>query len=104
MALLTAGTKLTTSLKTLQFQPSGMSPTDLGNLMELIKGPSNAAGVGGDNVAIYMQRLQNGRLFIPTERAPQGYLVNPGDWIMVDGSGWPIVVPGSVFSTSWQHS
>ena len=104
MALKTAGTKTTTSLQTLQFQPSGMSPTDFGNLIELIKAPANVGGIGGDNVSIPTPYFQNGLLFIPTQRAPQGYIIRPGDWIMVDGAGWPVVVPGNVFSTSWQHS
>lgn len=97
MALLTAGTKTTSSCSALQWQPSGMNPRDLGNLLELIKSPTA-------NVTNPKQWLQNGRLFIPGERDQLGYLVNPGDYILVDGAGWPFVVAGQIFSTSWQHS
>lgn len=104
MSLLTAGTKTTSSLQTLQFQPSGMSATDFGNLIELIQSPPPSPGLGGANTTNKTAWFSNGRLFVPTQRAPEGYQVNPGDWILVDGAGWPIVVPGNVFATSWQHS
>jgi hypothetical protein len=100
MALLTAGTKLTTSCSALLFQPSGMSATDLGTLNELIKPPSTTVNPVINKKAY----IQNGRLFVPGERTPQGYLINPGDYILVDGAGFPFIVPGEIFSTSWQHS
>lgn len=100
MALLTAGTKTTSSLSALIWQPSGMSPTDLGNLLELIKPPSLTV-----NPVINKKAwVQNGRLFVPGERDQLGFLINPGDYIMVDGNGWPFIVPSQNFSTSWQHS
>lgn len=104
MALLTAGTKTTTSLSALVWQPSGMSATDFGNLNELIKSPPNAPGVGGDNVTSPKMWIQNGILFAPGDRSITGQRINPGDFILVDGAGWPIVIPKNVFSTSWTHS
>ncbi len=106
MSLLTAGTKLTTSLQALQWQPSGMSQTDLGNLNELIKELPPVAGIpGGSNTTQKSSAwLQNGTLFLPSLKDQQGIRVDPGDWIMVDGKGWPIIVPAVIFSTSWQHS
>ncbi len=105
MALLTAGTKTTSSLQTLQFQPSGMSARDLGDLIELIQELPPVAGIpGGSNATQKTAWFQNGTLFIPSNKAPEGLRVDPGDYILVDGAGWPIIVPASVFSTSWQHS
>lgn len=106
MALKTAGTKATTSLQALQFQPSGMSATDFGNLMELIQELPPVAGIpGGSNTTQKSSGwFQNGQLFLPSQKDQYGIRVDPGDWIMVDGKGWPIIVPGVIFSTSWQHS
>lgn len=104
MAVLTAGTKLTTSLTTLAFQPSGMSTTDFATLMASIQELPPVAGIGGSNTTQKRAWFTNGRLFLPDNRAPAGIQVNPGDYIAVDGKGWPIIIPGNIFSTSWQHS
>jgi len=99
MALLTAGTKLTTSLSALQFQPGGLSTADSASLMLLIKDPT----VNG-SPRVPSGVIENNRLYLPDNKTPAGIELRPGDWIMVDGAGYPLVIPSSVFSTSWQHS
>ena len=100
MALLTAGTKTTTSCSALVWQPGGMSATDFGNLNELIKDPTTVS----NPTLIKKMWVQNGRLYVPGQRDAQGFRINPGDYILVDGAGWPFIVPSEIFSTSWQHS
>lgn len=102
MALLTAGTKLTTSLQAIQWQPSGMSATDFAALNALIRTP--VTGAYGAAAARSPGYIENGFLFLPENKSPQGIKLTPGDWIMVDGAGWVIVVPAAIFATSWQHS
>ncbi len=101
MAVLTLGTKTTSSLKTLVWQPSGMSAADLATLMALIKNPEESATA----VAMKKSWIQNGRLFIPGQRDALGVKINPGDYIAVDpDTGWPFIIPSQGFSTNWQHS
>src|SRR5665213_2337591 len=103
MALKTAGTKLTTGLQAIQWQPSGMNQTDLAALIALMRAP--VTGEYGAAAATSCGYIENGLLYAPsTTEYNQGIKLHPGDWIMVDGAGWPIVVPSAVFATSWQHS
>lgn len=102
MALKTAGTKTTTSLTAIQWFRSGMSAADLAMLTASMRNPTT--GAYGAAAATSCGYIENGYLFLPNERNPQGYRLESGDWIMVDGAGWPVVVPNSIFSTSWQHS
>lgn len=106
MALLTAGTKTTTSLSAMIWQPAGLNTTDFAALNALMKSPAGDMNPNqtGENITYPKMRVINGRLFVPGERDDTGFLVNPGDYIMVDGAGWPFIVPGKIFSTSWQHS
>lgn len=97
MALLTAGTLATNTCKALVWQPSGMSQQDFGNLMELVKAPGAAK-------TFPRMWVQNGILYVPGERAPQGFVIKPGDYIMVDANGWPFIVPSQNFTNSWAHS
>ena len=99
MALLTAGTLSTTTCKALVWQPSGMSPTDFGNLNELIKDPSTVV----NPTIIKKMWVQDGLLFVPGQR-DTGFVIKPGDYIMVDANGWPFIVPSQNFSNSWTHS
>lgn len=106
MATVTAGTKLTTSLTAAQWQPD-MSIADLATLNELIRNP--VTGAYGASAAISSAYIENGILFLPPrqssiEAISSKIQLYPGDWLMVDGAGWPIVVPDAIFSTSWQHS
>lgn len=97
MALKTAGTNLTTSLSALQWQPGGLSPTDLAAIMALI-----TDSIGG----IQPGSIADGYLYMPAKRAPQGIRINPGDWILVDNKGHPLIVPNADFAGggSWTHS
>lgn len=105
MATLTAGTKLTTSLTAIQWQPAGVAAADLATINNAMRNPTTGAfGVGA---ATGLGRLENGFLYLPDrgQNYPGAAIaLQPGDWVMVDGKGWPIVVPNSIFSTSWQHS
>lgn len=103
MALLTAGTKLTTSLSALIWQPSGMNQTDLANLISKITDP--VVGASGASAATSRGYIEHGILHLPNpERMPQGYKLHAGDIICVDGAGNPFVLPSQNFGTSWQHS
>jgi hypothetical protein len=102
MALLTAGTKLTTSLQALVWQRAGLNQTDLAALQALIRDP--ITGHYGAASATSLGFIENGHLFLPDNKSPAGIRINAGDYIAVDGAGNPFVIPGQTFSTSWQHS
>ncbi len=97
MALLTAGTKTTSSLSALQYKSSGMNQTDFAALCALIK----QYNVNGTPIAPGALSM-GGQLFFPNGRGMCE--VRNLDWMVVDGAGYPQVIPNSVFSTSWQHS
>ena len=104
MALLTAGTNATDSLKTLLFgRGSGaggkMSATDLANLGELILDDQNVAH------PIWPGALPGSgqQLYVPN----RGFLnILPGDYVMVDQTtGWPILVSANAIASGpWTHS
>lgn len=103
MALLTAGTKTTSSLSALIWQPSGMNQADLANLISKITTPVPGAYGASPNTSRGF--IENGFLFLPnSERMPGGYKLTPGDILCVDGAGNPYVLPHQNFGTSWQHS
>lgn len=103
MALLTAGTKTTSSLSALIWQPAGMNQTDLAALVALIRNP--ALGSYGSLGATSRGFIENGYLFYPSSTAsPGGIKLVPNDLICVDGAGNPFVLPARNYSTSWQHS
>lgn len=101
MSLKTGGTKTTTGLMTMQWQPSGLNLADLATINELIRNPGNA-GSKPDSC-----RIENGMLFLPRNKSI--IQLDQGDWIMVDANGWPIVIPNLDMTstspaTSWTHS
>lgn len=96
MALLTAGTAATTSLSALLWNPAGMSATDLGDLL------NDILQYNVNGTPILPHALENGILTLPNGRGR--VKVMPGDYLMVDGAGYPVVIPGSIFATSWVHS
>lgn len=105
MTTKTAGTKTTSSLTAIQWNPAGVSAADLATINNAMRTP--VTGAWGDNEAIGAGYLENGILFFPprqTNTIRCSIQLQPLDWVMVDGAGWPIVVPNSIFSTSWQHS
>lgn len=95
MALKTAGTNANNTLQALQWQPAGLVQADLAALSALIKGL---------NGAIVPNDLHNGILKMPSGRSPAGLIINPGDWICVDASGYPIIIPNANFGVSWTHN
>lgn len=107
MATKTAGTKLTTSLTAIQWQPAGISAADLATINNAMRNPTVGAFGASVTGATGCGRLENGFLFLPdrgNQQVTDPIQLQPGDWVMVDGAGWPIVVPNSIFGTSWQHS
>ena len=101
MATKTGGTKATTSLTTLQWQPGNISVADLATINELMRNPGDAASLPDSC------RIENGLLYLPRNKSI--IQLNPGDWIMVDANGWPIVIPNVDMismspATSWTHS
>lgn len=95
MATKTLGTNATTTLTAVQWQP-GMLPADLAAINALIVPDIT----GKPDLNSYF--TAEGQLFLPGGRG----IVNlqPGDWIGVDGAGWPVVVSGNIISTSWTHT
>lgn len=105
MATKTAGTKTTSSLTAIQWYPQGMSAADLATINEAIRVPVTGAWGAAAAIGNY---IENGVLYLPprgnTTLRRDSIQLQAGDWICVDGAGWVIVVPNSIFSTSWQHS
>ena len=99
MALLTLGTNATTSLSALLYfrGNNSISPTDLGNLNNLIlddKSPGAHLRVGGFRA--------NGLLEIPRRGTLQ---MLPGDYIGVDSRGWPILLSADTIAAGpWTHT
>lgn len=98
MATLLAGTKTTTSLIALQYQRGGLSPADTATIANAIKqyNVNTNPRVPG--------AFEDGILYYPDNKTPGGFRLSEGDWVMVDGAGFPVVIPGAIFSTSWQHN
>lgn len=106
MATKTAGTKLTTSLTAIQWTPS-TSAADIATINNAMRSPTTGAFGASVTGATGCGRLENGILYFPDRGAsrPSAFAVlHLNDWIMVDAAGWPVVVPDSIFATSWQHS
>lgn len=100
MATKTLGTKATTSLTAIQWQPGGLSAADLATINELIRTPGNNASVANSC------RIENGVLYVPGRFDAPIQLV-AGDWIAVDALGWPIIIPALAMTpgnSSWTHS
>jgi hypothetical protein len=100
MATKTAGTNATTSLTALQFKPglgSGMSAADIATIEQAIVGDNRAGPVIGGRFD------SSGILYLPAER---GFIIpKPGDWIVVDNRGWPMIVrQDSMDNGAWTHS
>lgn len=95
MATKTLGTNATTTLTAVQWFP-GMLPADLAAINALIIG--TASGIT-DNFSHFEAA---GHLNLPGGRGRID--LKPGDWVGVDGAGWPVVVSNSIIATSWTHS
>jgi hypothetical protein len=98
MATKTAGTAATTSLTAIQWQKNGVSAADLATIRNSILqyNVNTSPRVPG--------AFENGILYYPDNRTPGGFRLIPGDWLMVDGAGFPVVIPSAIFATSWVHS
>lgn len=98
MATKTAGTATTSSLTAIQWQRAGISAADLATIRNAIK-QYNVNGTPTVPGA-----LEDGILYYPNNKTPGGFRLTEGDWIMIDGAGFPVVIPGAIFATSWVHS
>ena len=117
MALLTLGTKTTSSLNAIQYL-HGMNTTDFATLVNSILQdaasgraplgqPAGAAPAAKPRMPGAMDTT--GQLFIPRRGVLQCF---PGDYIGVDANGWPILISANAIAggsspsatTSWQHS
>lgn len=95
MATKTLGTNATSTLTAVQWFP-GMTPADLATINALIRPDITGHPTGNS----YFEAA--GFLNVPGGR---GRLkLQPGDWIGVDGAGWPVVVSNNIIATSWTHS
>ena len=121
MATRTMGTAGTTTLTALPFpnMPSAAVATDFAAIAALILDDApylwpvgNAGTANAQNatqIAAAHNRMptayaRNGLLYVPNRGVLQ---VMPGDWVGVDGFGWPILVSGRSIQTStasWAHS
>ena len=98
MATKLAGTKTTTSLTALQFQRGGLAPADVATIQQAIK------QYNVNTTPVVPGAFENGILYLPDNKSPGGIRLSENDWILVDGAGFPLIIPGSIFSTSWQHN
>jgi hypothetical protein len=95
MATKTLGTNANNTLTAVQWQP-GMTPADLATINALI-----APDITGQfDLNSWFEAA--GFLNLPGGRGR--IALQPGDWIGVDGAGWPVVVSNSIIATSWTHS
>ena len=121
MATRTMGTAGTTTLTALPFPnlTSATPSTDFAAIATLILDDApllwsvgNAGTANAQNatqIAAAHNRMptayaRNGLLYVPNRGVLQ---VMPGDWVGVDGFGWPILVSGRSIqsaTTSWAHS
>jgi len=99
MATRTLGTAATTTLTAVPFSPSAqsLSPADLATIINSILDDQNVAHPLIPSSFSYM-----GLLYVPN----RGVLkVLPGDFVGVDGNGWPILVSAnSAGGASWVHT
>lgn len=101
MALRTAGTTTTSILQAIRFG-ADVLPQDMGTLANLIK--DDKVGVAGSHLRLNDAISNQGLLVIPNRGILQ---VLPGDYVMVDNDGWPILVSASSIglgATRWVHS
>ena len=95
MATSTFGTNANNSLTAL-INSGSMSPADLATIQQAIKDDLNVAH------PIYPGAYSSiDQLFIPN----RGVLrVQPGDWVAVDSTGWPILVSANAIANGpWTH-
>jgi hypothetical protein len=98
MATVTLGTTAQTSLTAIQYQAS-VSAADFATIMQGIKDMRVAAGVR----PILPDGLSRfGKLVIPN----RGIIdVLPGDYVAIDGNGWPILIASQVAGSGpWVHT
>jgi hypothetical protein len=102
MATRTLGTNATTSLVALPFLPgynSGMAAADVATINNSIKSALNVANplAGGSYFT------DEGVLYLPDQ---QGMIkINPGDYVAVDSTGWPIVISKNAIANGpWTHT
>ena len=102
MATRTLGTNATTSLTAVLYLPgynSGIAAADMATINNAIKSQLNVANpqAGGSYFT------SEGVLYLPDQ---QGMIrVNPGDFVGVDSSGWPIVVSKNAIANGpWTHT
>lgn len=98
MATKLAGTATTTSLIAIKWQRAGISAADLATIRNAILqyNVNTQPKVPG--------AFECGVLYYPNNKTPGGFRLSEGDWLMVDGAGFPVVIPGAVFATSWVHN
>lgn len=95
MSTKTLGTNATSTLTAIQWYP-GATPADLAAINALI-----APDITGQaEVPGYFEA--QGFLNLPGGRGQISLVA--GDWVGVDGAGWPVVVSNNIIATSWTHS
>lgn len=104
MTTATLGTNANNSLTALAFSVS-LADVDVGTLANLILDDSRQAAVPPAASMIYPGAFaKTGLLYIPN----RGILrLQPGDFVGVDHSGWPILVSADSIadaSSSWSHT
>lgn len=101
MALRTAGTTTTSILSAIRFG-ADVLPQDMGSIANLIC--DDKIGAAGAHLRLNGAISNNGLLIVPNRGVLQ---VLPGDYVMVDNDGWPILVSASSIglgATRWVHS
>jgi len=98
MATKTLGTTANNSLTAIQFA-ANVSAADFATIMAGIKDLSLTANA---RIVLPEGLSRFGKLVIPN----RGIIdVHPGDFVCIDGNGWPILVANEVVGSSpWVHS
>lgn len=96
MATVTLGTTANNSLTAIAYQ-SSVSPADFATIMLGIKDDLNVA-----KPVLPEGLSRQGKLLIPN----RGWInVLPGDYVAIDGNGWPILISSKVIGSSpWVHT
>jgi hypothetical protein len=111
MATVTLGTNAQTTLTAIKWDPS-MSAADFatianGILDDYYQG-TGLAPTPPASPRIYPGAFQRGGMYAEINIPNRGQLiVKPGDYVGIDGSGWPILVSSFAITrggTSWTHT
>ena len=102
MAVLTLGTNATNSLSGLNFQRQYSSANGIAGIATINANIKNDLTTGGLVGSIVPNAFRMGLLNVPNRGTLQ---VFPGDWVVYDSTGWPILVSANAIANGpWTHT